>query len=70
MENPIHGININGKDRFMQRVEGDYDEWIEVEKKEDGRFDYVPSGGAYPYHQKLLGHTKKEAVEKLKKEEG
>jgi hypothetical protein len=57
MENPVYGVLINGKEKFIQRVENnDFDQWYMVEKSKDGVWNTI---------EPFLGFNKKEALETL-----
>jgi SAM-dependent methyltransferase len=58
MENPVHEVEVGGEKTYIQRIEGDFDQWFSVKKTDKGIWTA----------DKLKGFTKAEAVEAIKAE--
>jgi hypothetical protein len=58
MENPVHEVDVAGEKTYIQRIEGDFDQWFSVKKTDKGIWK----------SDKFKGFTKAEAVEAIKAE--
>lgn len=67
LETPIHAVHVNGKDRFLQRVDSNEGwGWYEVTKAKDGGWIMKKTVSNMPEIPK--GYTKTEAIEGLRAE--
>jgi hypothetical protein len=66
MENPVHSIQVNGKERFIQRLDemNSGSSWYEVKKSDNGTWG-LADGKIGTETKSHLGDTKKEAIDRI-----